>query len=173
MEIGPPISRSVDQRAQRDHLARCCCGPGSRLMSSTRSRNSPSAWIGDLPVPAEIVEAVDVERAQIHVERLVDVVERDAQRGDLGAVDVQEELRRVGAELRGRDAGKAGHARCSLRTSVVGLLSARSATQAAAVLDHELEAAGRRPGPASATRRKTVTTASVTFAGPLLAAARP
>ena len=55
----------------------------------------------DLPVPAEFVEAVDVERAQVDVERLIDVVDGDAERGDLGPIDVQEKLRRVGAELRG------------------------------------------------------------------------
>ena len=76
-------------------------------MSSTRSRNVALGLDVHLPVPAELVEAVDVERAQVHLQRLVHVVERHAQRLDLGAVDVHVELRRVGAEL-GGDAGQPG-----------------------------------------------------------------
>ena len=44
---------------------------------------------GHLPVPAEEIEAVDIERAQIHRQRLVQVIERHSQARDLGPVDIQ------------------------------------------------------------------------------------
>ena len=70
-------------------------------MSSTSLRKLPVGLNVDLPVAAEGVETVDVERAEIDLQRLVDVLQRDSQRGHLGAVDVQIELRGGGAELRG------------------------------------------------------------------------
>ena len=65
-KIGPPISRDVDQRAQRNHLALACCAPEADRCRRRRLRYSPAAWRVDLPVPAEGVETVDVERAQVH-----------------------------------------------------------------------------------------------------------
>ena len=92
-----------------------------------------------MPVAAELVEVGDVERAQVDPQRLVDVLQRHAQGGDLGPVDVGEELRRVGAELGGR-AGQAGLG-LQLADQFVGLLLQGVQPRAAPVLDHELEAA--------------------------------
>ena len=69
-------------------------------MSSTRLRIIAFELDGDLPVAAELVEAVDVERAQVHRQRLIHVVERQAQGLGLGPVDVQEELRRAASGTR-------------------------------------------------------------------------
>ena len=52
----------------------------------------------DLPGAAELVEVVDVGRAQVGFQGVVDAAQGDAQRGSLGAIDVQVELRGVGAE---------------------------------------------------------------------------
>ena len=107
----------------------------------------------DLPVAAEVVEVVDVERAEVDLQRLVDVVQRDAQRRDLGPVDVHVELRRVGAEQGGHADQRRLLARSlPTRSSVCCCRAARP--EAAAVLDHELEAAGHARGPGPAARRR-------------------
>ena len=137
---GPLISRDVDQRAQRHHLA-VLVADLDQVDVLDAVAEAALGLDGDLPVPAELVEAVDVERAEVNLQGLVDVVERHAQRVDLGAVDVHEELRRVGAELAWtRRSGRAPV--CSLRDQLVGLVLQGRQAQAAAVLDHELEAAG-------------------------------
>ncbi len=59
---------------------------------------------------AELVEAVDVKRAQVHPQRLIHVVERQAQGLGLGPVDIQVQLRRLRPEL----AGRGGESRISL-----------------------------------------------------------
>ena len=94
----------------------------------------------DLPVTAEGVEAVDVERAEVDLQRLVQVGQRHSQRRDLGPVDVSVELRGGGAELRGH----ADHLRLlfQLADQLVGLLLQRVQPQPGAVLDHQLESAG-------------------------------
>ena len=53
-----------------------------------------------LPGAAELVEVVDVERAEIDLQRREDIVRVDAHRLALIAVEVDEKLRRVGAEDR-------------------------------------------------------------------------
>ena len=60
----------------------------------------------DLVRAAEAVEVVDVERAEIHLHRVEKIVERDALRLRLVAVDVRAHLRRVDLESR-EDSGKA------------------------------------------------------------------
>ena len=90
----------VDQRAQRDHLA----GLIADLQQVDVRLAVAEVSIGldrHLPVAAKIVEAVDIQRAQVHLQRLIHIVERNAQRLGLEPVDVHEKLRRVRAELRG------------------------------------------------------------------------
>ena len=61
----------------------------------------PVGLNGHLPVASEDVEAINVERAEIDLQRLVNVLQRNPQRSHLGPVHVQIELRGGGAELRG------------------------------------------------------------------------
>ena len=129
----------VDQRAQQNHLPELVAD----LEQVEVFDLAAIAAVGldrDLPVTAEIVEAVDVERAHQNVQRLVHVVQRHAQRGDLVAVDVEVELRRLGAELGGHPA-QAGDLPQFL-DQAVGLLLQGDQAEVAAVLDDELEAAG-------------------------------
>ena len=91
----------------------------------------------DLPMAAELVIAVDVERAHVQRQGLIEVVDRDAQRGGLGAIDIEIKLRRLGPEL-------GGHAGKSVQTAQlgdhgVGLALEFLDFQAAAVLDDQLE----------------------------------
>ena len=92
---------------------------------------------------AEQVEVVDVERAEIDLQRVEDVGQAEAQELRLGAVEIVEELRR-----RGRERGEQ-----RLRVEL-GLLARgreqrlrriveRRAAAARQILDLELEAAGR------------------------------
>ena len=129
----------VDQRAQRDHFPPLV--PDLEQVEVL----DPIAVLalrldGDLPVAAKLVEAVDVERAQEHRQRLIHVFERHAQGVGLGSVDVQVDLWRVGAEP-GRTSARPG---CVLQSpgQLVGLALQVRQSAAAAVLDHDLEAAG-------------------------------
>ena len=138
--IGPPISLHVDQRAQRNHL--------SPLVPDLEQVDvlDPIAVIaldldGDLPVAAELVEAVDVERAQVHPQRLIHVLERHAQGLGLGPVDVEVELRRAASETRWTTSARPG-LRPQAPGQRVGLGLQVLQSAAAAVLDHDLEAAG-------------------------------
>ena len=84
-----------------------------------------------------------------------------AQRGDLGAVDVEEELRRLGAELGGH-VGQTPGSLFKLVDRGSSVCSARRpGRQSAAVLDDELEAAAT-PRPGSAMRRRRSHSASGT-----------
>ena len=129
----------LDERAQEDHLP-----PFVAHLELVDVLDAVAELVlrleGHLPVAAELVVVGDVERAQIRPQRLRDVLLRDAERVGLGAVDVDEELRRVRAEL-GGDAGQAGLG-LQLADERVGLLLQGVQAQAAAVLDHQLEAAG-------------------------------
>ena len=96
----------------------------------------------DLPVAVLEGEVVDVERAQVGLEGVVDVVERHALGLGLLAVDVDEEL-----GLRDAEAWRRGR-RCPAGVALcrpVACTAPCRATQAgvAFVLDLELEAAGR------------------------------
>ena len=109
-----------------------------------------------LPVTAELVEIVDVVRAEIDLKRLVDVVDRDAQRFGLRAVDIHVQLRRVRAKDRRPD----DHVRASCRLGDERRRWPLQAgeSQRAPVLDHQLEAArqpdtGHRRGAEHADRR--------------------
>ena len=57
----------------------------------------------DLPGAAELVELIDVKPAHVDLESSKDVLDRHLERLDLGAVDVHEELGRVGP-IQGEDA---------------------------------------------------------------------
>ena len=116
---------------------------------------------GDLPVAAEVVVAVDVERPQVHVERLVHVVERHAQGGDLGPIDVEVELRRVGAELGGHvvEAGLAPSA-CGPALRSVSARSARPRPPRSSTMSLKPPAV---PRPGIGDVPNTVTWASLTF----------
>ena len=140
----------LDQRAQRDHLPPLV--PDLEQVDVLDPVAVPTLGLdGDLPVPAEIVEAVDVERAQVHRQRLVHVIERDAQARDLGPVDIQEscgvfERNWVATLVRPGTAW-------SLRTRSSVCCCKCIQPQAAAVLDDELEPAGDAQARESATRR--------------------
>ena len=116
----------------------------------TRLRSRPSAWMVHLPVAAELVEVGDIERAEVHSSVWVTSCCDTPREYAFGAVDVGEQLRRVGAEL-GGDAGEAGLG-LELLDQFVGALLQGGRPDPPRVLDHELEAArelrardGRRP----------------------------
>ena len=129
----------VDQGAQQNHLPKLV----SNLEQVEVFHAVAIAPVGldrDLPVTAEIVETVDVARAHENIQGLIHVVQRHAQGGGLVPVDVEEELRRLGAELR-RHPAQAGDLPQFL-DQAVGLLLQGHQTEVAAVLDDELESAG-------------------------------
>ena len=87
----------VAQRAQRDHVA--------QLVADFELADVGGAdavlLLGqdvDLPGAAELVEQVDVVAAHVGRERVEHVFHGHGQRAALGAVDIDIELRRVGAE---------------------------------------------------------------------------
>ena len=69
-----------------------------RRTLAARSRNSGVGLQVDLPGAAELVEIVHIVAAQVGLQGVEDVAERNARPLALGAIDVDEELRRVGAE---------------------------------------------------------------------------
>ena len=93
-----------------------------------------------LPGAAELVEIVHVQSAQIDLQGVEDVVHGDAHRLALGAVDVDIQLRRVGA----KDGEQADQARLLISglNQLVGLLLQHVQPFVAAVFDHDFEAAG-------------------------------
>ena len=93
-----------------------------------------------LPGAAELVEIVDVQAAQIDLQGIEDVVHGHAHRLALGAIDIDVQLRRVGAE-HGEQAHQA-RLLVARPDQVVGLLLQRFQTFVAAVFDHDFEAAG-------------------------------
>ncbi len=95
----------------------------------------------DLPRAAESIEVVDVDAAQVGLQRVEHVAEGHADRLAFDTVDVHVELRCAGAEG-WEDADKA-RLLVGPRCEVVGLTLQGFQTVVAAVLDHELEAAGR------------------------------
>ena len=112
----------------------------------------------DLPGAAELVEVVDVERAQVDLQRVEDVADLHAHRHALGAVDVEVQPGRVrpGAVEQALQAR-----RVSLPRSTIWSLTRCKLVQAeiAAVLDDELEIRRSCPGRRSAGRRRADTTA--------------
>ena len=100
MICGPNDLSTVDQRAERHHLALRGCGLRAARCPRRRARN---CWLGlhaHLVGAAELVEVVDVGRAEIRLQRAEDVAQRHVERLHLLAVDVDEELRHAGAEGR-------------------------------------------------------------------------
>ena len=94
-----------------------------------------------LPGPAELVEVVDVVRAQVDLQRVEDLADRHAQGHALGPVDVEVEPGRV----RPRAVEQALQARrlvAPLDDLIADPLQVVQA-EIAAVLDDQLEAAGR------------------------------
>ena len=118
---------------------------------SAERRNRPSAWSLTCQRAAEFVEIVDVERAEIDLQRVEDVADGHAHRLGLGAIDVGEELRRVRAEQgEQRRPGPVADWPRAIRR--VGHLLERGQPDVAAVFDHDLEAAG---GAESVDRRRS------------------
>ena len=66
-------------------------------MSSGLARNSPLGLCAHLKRAAEEIEVVDVDRAEIHLQRLKDIRQRHVEHVGLHAIDVGKELRRGGA----------------------------------------------------------------------------
>src|SRR6185437_10132429 len=98
-----------------------------------------------LPRPAVLVEVVDVERAEVDLERVEDLGDRDAHELDLVAVDVEEQPGGVGAEAGEEVAIERGAEQrvgVPLADDAVGDGLERIEAGVAAVLDDDLEAAG-------------------------------
>ena len=108
-------------------------------MSLTRARKLRGRLDVDLPRSAELVEVVDVVRAQIDLEGVEHIAQRHSQRHALGPIDLQVQPGRLGA----------GTGEQSLQTRrlvsffdhFVGGLLQWSQTQVAPVLDQQLETA--------------------------------
>ena len=96
----------------------------------------------DLPGAAEAVEVVDVQRAEVDLQRVEHLVIDTPMRLGLGAVDVQVQPRRVGAEA-GEQALQLGLCSALGRRCRRRRPAASSRPAVAAVLDHDLEAARR------------------------------
>ncbi len=128
----------LDECAKRDHLAgfvaRLEVGDIVGLDAERRV-----SLRGDAVGPAKRAEVVDVERAEVDLERVPDVVKRDAHHLGLGAVHVEEHLRHAGAE-RGDGAGDALVLVCGAH-ECVGRCLERWETELVAVLNLEFEAA--------------------------------
>ena len=138
VRAGDPLRR--DQRRERHHLA------------VGRPRVEPRQVLGILAVPrvrlhdhppdsAELVELARGERAELRLDRAVDVVDRAAEERRLVAIDDRAQLLRIRAERRGqrRELGPCARLREEFLRDLVelrGLAGSR-------VLDPELEATGR------------------------------
>ena len=100
------MSRMFDERAERHQRA----GRAADLEPQDVVAVEAEALVGlgaDLVDAAEEVEVVDVGRAEIDLQRVEDVRQRHVQHLRLGAVDLEVDLRRVGAEGR-EHAGEVG-----------------------------------------------------------------
>ena len=136
---GPILGDQIDQDAEGNHL--------SLVVAHLEQTDVfdvvaifPGGLDGDLPVPSKGIEAVDPRRAQVHLQRLIDVRQGHAQGFDLVPVHVQEQLRRVRAE--GGDhviqAGLPGQ----FRRQRFGLLLQGFQAKPTTVFDDQLEAPG-------------------------------
>ena len=96
----------------------------------------------NLPRAIEIGEVVDVERGQVNLERIEDVVERDADRFGLAPIDVNFDLRRVDAKL-GEDVHQA-RILCGRSHDPKRRFRKRRQPEVGAILELELEAAEAR-----------------------------
>ena len=94
----------------------------------------------DLPGAAELVELIDVISPHVDLERGKDVLDWHLERLDLGAVDVDEELGRVGP-VQGEDAGES-RVGVGLLDQLVGHRLQLRQVQIAVLLGLQLEAAG-------------------------------
>ena len=94
----------------------------------------------NLPVPPVFVEAVDVKRAQKDIQRLVDVLQRHAERRRFEPIDIHEQLRRVRSEYR-VDANQPGNL-LQLLHQIIRLRLQRRQSEIASVFDHDFEPAG-------------------------------
>ena len=96
---GPVLFSARSERAQRHHLALALAGAGADIELLEDVGTGAGAGVGldvDLPGAAELVELVDVVPAHVDLEGGKDVLDRHLERLDLGAVDVHEDLGRVG-----------------------------------------------------------------------------
>ena len=148
----------VHERAEPDHLALVV----AHLELQDVGHFVAKLLIGldvDLPGPAELVEVVDVERAEIDLQRVEHVADGNAQGHALGAVHVEIQPGRV----------HAGTVRQSLQTrrpvaaidELIGDALQVSESHVAAILDDELESA-RGSQTVDGRRAKAVTIASCT-----------
>ena len=95
----------------------------------------------DLPGPAELVEVVDIIRAQVDLQGVEQLADRHAQGHALGPVDLQVQPGGVGPRAV-EQALEAGRPVAPLDDRVADLLQVLQ-PEVAAVLDDQLEAAGR------------------------------
>jgi len=144
----PAVVLDAGHRAQGDHLAAGVADLEPPHVLGPHAEGRVGLHV-HLPGPAELVEVVHVEPAQVHLEGLEHLAQRHAHGLALGAIDVDVQLGRVGAE-HGGQAGQAGRL-VSLLDQVVGLGLEDFQALVAAVFDHHLEAAG---GAQAADRRR-------------------
>ena len=136
---GPGALADVHQRLQGYHLSLVIAHIDQADGRNVLAEASGGLQV-DLPVSAEGVEVVHVVGPQIGFQRPVDVLHREPQSLHLGPIDLHVQLRRVGAKLR-VDTQKAGFCLDLVDQPFALFLQVRHVGPAA-VLDHQLEAAG-------------------------------
>ena len=138
-QVGAGDPLGADQRGQRHHLAVL----RARVEPSEVARVLPVLRVGlqdHPPDAAELVELARGERAELRLDRAVDVLDLHAQQRRLVAVDDGAQLLRVGAKRR-RQAGELGRGARLAQEVLRDLVELRGIARAR-VLDPELEAAG-------------------------------
>jgi len=111
----------------------------------------PGSLHGNLPVPTEVAEKTQPRGAQVHLHCLIDVRQRHAKGLDLVSIYFQEKLRSVWSKVGDNvvQSGLLGE----VRRQGFGLLLQGFDSQAPAVFDDQLEAAGLAQARGSAPRR--------------------
>ena len=143
--VGAGDVAEIDHAAEHHHVAVGVAGAQPRQVGGSL-RNGRSACAGDVIGAAEQVEVVDIGRAEIGLDRVVDGGDRHAELLRLDAVDVDEDLRRVGGERRehrgeprvlARGGDKfVGRGRQQLRTAALAILDAHGEAAAGADAGH-------------------------------------
>ena len=137
---GPLVLLHVQQRGQPDHLPLVV--PHLKLPDVAGVAAEPLIGLDvHLPGPAELVEVVDVVRAQVDLERVEELADRHAQGHALGPVDLEVQPGRVrpGAVEQALEARRLVAPLDDLVADPLQVVQA----EIAAILDDELEAAGR------------------------------
>ena len=138
--VGTRGALDRDEGSQRDHVARGIAG----LEPDDILGLQPKIGLGlrgDRIGAAEGVEVVDVQRAQVHLHGVEELLHRDALRLRLLTIDVGIDLRHVHLVAGEQAAQRRGL--IALRQQVLGLLVEFLEAQAAAILDLHAKPADR------------------------------